>query len=125
MPPEENTNNNIPNVNTYKMGIDPVFKGNITSQQRAGEQVAPASAFNVLDNQKYTPSAPQISIPKPVVNTLPKSIVRTYKGDIDSEIEKNHLSSINIAIAEKEIKEGKTISFEEIKKKFLMRNVQN
>jgi hypothetical protein len=102
MPPKENKNNNLTDVNSLKIGIDPVFKGVPNQQQNATTPNIGAGAFNILNNQKYTPSqtapTPQ---PIPVANpNSPKSIVRTYKGDLESAIQNNHLSSINIAIAE-------------------------
>lgn len=112
MPPEENTNKNTPNLDTFKVGIDPVFKDGLGQPKNTASQNAPASAFNVLNNQQYTPSqAPQnnaSNLQKDIAsitgkNTAnPKSIVRTYKGDLASAIATNHLSSINIAVAENE-----------------------
>jgi len=102
MPPEENKNNNISDVNSLRIGIDPVFKGAPVQQKNTTTANIGAGAFNILNNQKYTPSqtapSPQ-SIPVTNPNTQ-KSIVRTYKGDLESAIQNNHLSSINIAIAE-------------------------
>jgi len=109
MPPEENTNKNNPNLNPLKIGIDPVFKGNVNQQTSAPQQSPAANAFNVLNNQTYTPAEPPVSslqkaIDNTTSNTNPKSIVRTYKSDLESAIEANHLSSINIAIAESQKK---------------------
>jgi len=103
MPPEQNPNRNIPKMDTFKVeSIDPVFKSNLGQQKTTDSQNAPISAYGVLTGQKYTPSQPQNPAPAPIVKTslTPKSIVRTYKGDLESAIEGNHLSSINIAIAE-------------------------
>lgn len=105
MPPEEKTNNNIPGVNKYKIGIDSVFKGNLNSQNKKPEQDVPISAYGVLTNQKYSPDTLPISqniTQKPPESNIvtPKSLVRTYKGDLESAIKNDHLSSINIAIAE-------------------------
>lgn len=93
MPPEENK---------FKIGLDPIFKGNQVQNQNTANQNIPASAINVLNNQQYIPSqatAEAFKIPDANPNA-PKSIVRTYKGDLASAIAANHLSSINIAIAE-------------------------
>lgn len=94
-----------PDENTIKVGLDPVFKSNSDSQKKIPEQNITASAFNVLNNQEYTPAKQPPTIPNPLDLTKnnsasPKSIVRTYKGDLESAIQANHLSSINIAIAE-------------------------
>lgn len=94
MPPEDNK---------LKIGLDPVFKNTQNQVQNNPAQNIPASAFNILNNQQYTPSQTAqnspFKIPEYNPNT-PKSIVRTYKGDLASVIAANHLSSINIAIAE-------------------------
>lgn len=87
MPPEDNK---------FKVGIDPIFSG----QKTAAENTS-VSALNVLNNQKYSPTASPAGTPfNPPANNNPKSIVRTYKGDLENAIAINHLSSINIAIAE-------------------------
>ena len=99
MPPKENKN--IP-LDTFKVGnIDPIFRST-ASQQRSSQPAVPANAFNVLNNQQYVPSTgpSTINTPKPAPTINPKSIVRTYKGDLESAISANHLSSVNIAIAE-------------------------
>ena len=106
MPPEKNTNANNVNLNNVKIGIDPVFKGNTSSQKNDSlVQNSQNGAYELLKNQQYTPS----QVPKPILtpeeiekakNTSPKSIVRTYKGDLATAIAADHLSSINIAIAE-------------------------
>src|SRR3990172_577228 len=120
MPPEVNKNNTPPSLGSFNVGIDPVFKGNPNLQKKIPNENTQISAFGVLSNQKYTPNTPpisQVSTPKPIegINTAPKSLVRTYKGDLESAIEKDHLSSINIAIAENqkmygEINKGVTIA---------------
>ena len=77
MPPEENK---------LKIGLDPVFKGNQDNQKQAENT---PTAFNVLSNQKYTPSQTPFlsSFPKPTNEAPnPKSIIRTYKGDLASAI---------------------------------------
>jgi hypothetical protein len=100
MPPPENKNNTSPNVSPFQTGIDPIFKGN--QGQQTSPPKTPVSAFNVLNNQKYTPTETPVTHTAPIVEnpTGPKSIVRTYKSDLESAIQTNHLSSINIAIAE-------------------------
>lgn len=106
MPPEEKTNNN-PQVDAYKVGIDPIFKGAPATQKNPVSQPLTPGALNVLNNQKYVPNQAPISITldSPNINPAsPKSIVRTYKGDIESAIAASHLSSINIALAETEKK---------------------
>lgn len=103
MPPEENTNKNIPNLDPFKVsGIDPVFKSASNQQNNPNNQGLPANAYNVLSSQKYIPQTPTAPIYiKPVETTAtPKSIIRTYKGDLESAVQNDHLSSINIAIAE-------------------------
>lgn len=97
MPPEDNK---------FKIGIDPIFKGNTDqSKKPAGEN---PSAFNVLNNQQYVPGRPndfsnQGQIPNKTNEN--KSIIRTFKSDVESAILTNHLSSINIAIAENQKKQ--------------------
>lgn len=100
MPPE-NKNNLPPDI--LKIGLDPVFKGKNSELQKA-EPVG-ASAFNILNNQQYVPSQTTTPVtPKPLPNINPdkKSLVRTYKGDIEAAVQASHLSSINIAVAENE-----------------------
>jgi len=102
MPPEENANKNNPNFGALKIGIDPVFKST-TSQTNPATPLTPGGAFNVLNSQKYTPTQPAgVPVPQPQINSAPnqKSIVRTLKGDMETAIQTEHLSSINIAIAE-------------------------
>jgi hypothetical protein len=100
MLPEENKNNN--GLNTFKVDIDPVFKGNNGAKRNAVDQVNPTGAYEVLNNQEYTPT--QVSTASaplnPTINKTPKTVVRTYKDDLELAIQNNHLSSINIAIAE-------------------------
>jgi len=94
-----------PKDNIIKVGIDPVFKGSSNSQNELASPAPQAGVFNILNNQQYTPGQPPITLspnPTPVINTNPKSLIRTYKSDIESTIGANHLSSINIAIAENE-----------------------
>jgi hypothetical protein len=94
MPPEENKNNN-----PVKIGLDPVFKSNPNLQKPTNSQVV-SGAFNVLNNQQFTPTQTNTVPTKPIITNSPKSIVRTFKGDMAAAITANHLSSINIAIAE-------------------------
>ena len=107
MPPEENSNNNNAGLNNFRVGLDPVFKSNPDLQKKVTTPVGPASAFNVLNNQKFTPTSAPIAISMQAVENSPvnpKSVVRTYKGDLESAIQADHLSSINIAIAENQKK---------------------
>lgn len=112
MPPEQNKNNNIP-LDTFKVGgIDPVFKGNPNSTPTPGFQGMPSQtipqqtangAYGILKNQVYTPTTPPVvtaQVPPENKPLGPKSIVRTYKSDLETAIEAGHMSSINIAIAE-------------------------
>jgi len=99
MPPEENK---------LKIGLDPVFKGLSGQPKEVAKEETPVTAFNVLNNQKYTPSQTATPPnPAPSINIDPnkKSLVRTYKGDIESAIQTSHLSSINIALAENQRKQ--------------------
>jgi len=94
MPPEDNK---------LKIGLDPVFKSNQSQNQNNTNPNIGAGAYNILNNQKYSPSqtVPAEPFKSPESNpNAPKSIVRTYKGDLATAIAANHLSSINIAIAE-------------------------
>jgi hypothetical protein len=103
MPPEDKNKNNLP-PDILKIGLDPVFKDKTNEPTKTTPDI-PATAFNILKNQQYVPSQATTPIPpKPVINLNPdkKSLVRTYKGDIESAIQASHLSSINIALAENE-----------------------
>lgn len=82
MPPEENKINYNPDP--VKIGIDPVFKGNPIPAKPAEPIIVKPS--DLIQN-------------KPV---NPQSIIRTFRGDMESAIAADHLSSINIAIAENE-----------------------
>jgi hypothetical protein len=88
----------MPPTDPIKINLDPVF-----TNKKAVDNNVPTGAFNILNNQQYVPSqttgAENYKIPEANPNA-PKSIVRTYKGDLASAIASNHLSSINIAIAE-------------------------
>lgn len=97
MPPEETKNN--PLFNPLKVEIDPIFKGNQETKTPVG-----SGAFGVLNNQNYIPVQTGTLEPLPSQHNpnQPSSIVRTYKGDLESAIQANHLSSINIAMAENE-----------------------
>jgi len=123
MPPEENKNNNIPIRDTFQVGgIDPVFKGNQNPIGNVIDRNAPlkttspevGGAYGILKNQTYTPSTPSptTTFSKPIENkpAAPKSIVRTYKGDLETAIQAEHLSSINIAIAENQKMHNKILS---------------
>jgi hypothetical protein len=102
MPPEENKNNNT-GLNNFRTGIDPVFKSSSDLQKKPVTPNAPVSVSSLLNNQKYVPNQAPISIslnPNENIQSNPKSIVRTYKGDLESAIQTNHMNSINIAIAE-------------------------
>lgn len=102
MPPEINPKNNIPSSDPIKVGIDPVFKGNMNTQNGSISQSSPLTAYNALNNQQYVPNKPiNVAPVTPIVNNnTPKSLVRTFKSDMESAIQADHLSSINIAIAE-------------------------
>ncbi len=113
MPPDENTKNNNSPLGTFRVGIDPVFKSNSNLQKPTsptpgiGTTPTPSGAYNVLNNQEYLSSSAKASTPiQPLQsgdNSLKnKSIIRTFKGDMESVIQADHLSSINIAIAENE-----------------------
>lgn len=93
----------MPPEDKLKMGLDPVFKSKQSQNQNNTNPNIGAGAFNILNNQQYTPSqtTPNSTYKIPEANpNAPKSIVRTYKGDLATAIAANHLSSINIAIAE-------------------------
>jgi hypothetical protein len=93
----------MPPEDKLKIGLDPVFKSNQSQNQNNTNPNIGAGAYNILNNQKYSPSQ---TVPAEPFKSLesnpnaPKSIVRTYKGDLATAIAANHLSSINIAIAE-------------------------
>jgi len=110
MPPDENKTNS--NFSPLKVGIDPIFKNSQTKPEPAVSN----SAFGVLNNQQYTPAASPVPNPAtlpPNQNTFrQKSLIRTYKGDIESTVRSDHVSSVNIAIAENEKMRGKLESGE-------------
>lgn len=64
----------------------------------------------VVPEQKIIPEVPKENIPLPQkvdaipqqveIKERPKTIIRTYKGDMEETIQANHVSSINIALAE-------------------------
>jgi hypothetical protein len=91
----------MPPIEPVKTDLDPVFTG----QQPTAKPVS-TGAYNVLNNQQYVPSQTTSSTGNSTaklaeqIEARPKSIIRTYQGDMASAIEKDHLSSINIAIAE-------------------------
>lgn len=129
MPPEENKNSTNLNFDPLKVKVDPVFK---TSQNTAStpNKVSP-SAYNVLNNQQYTPSQNKTlnQAANEVLKTInnpddpnleKKSLIRTYKGDLEKAIQADHLSSINIAVAENEkmhskLEKGEVVSAPEAK----------
>lgn len=83
-----------------KVDIDPVFKGQSVKNDTSTPQ---SGAASVLNNQEYTPAVNETQQALNEINHNDKrSLVRTYKDDIASAIQANHLSSINIAIAENE-----------------------
>ena len=103
MPPEQTKNNNISNFEPIKIGLDPIFNTVSTKKQDPEQNIG--GAYGILNNQKYIPNQPNIPTPsKPEGDkeTNSKSLVRTYKSDLETAIATNHLSSINIAIAESE-----------------------
>lgn len=98
MPPEENKK--IPEIEKVKVDIDPVFKG-VDVKAKNTNQSTSQSAFRVLNNQEFVPS--ELKKSNPVENKpLPahSSIIRTYNSDLAETIKKDHLSSVNIALAE-------------------------
>lgn len=116
MPPEENKNINPLKPDPIKIGIDPVFKSTTFVPKKPIDQANPVSAYGALNNQQYTPTqTPLQAAVMPTVNTnAQKSIVRTFKADMESAIKADHLSSINIAIAENQ-KMNKQIREEQAK----------
>lgn len=100
MPPEENKNTPQPEFSPLRVDIDPIFRGATKK-----EETQPTGAFNLLSNQQYTPSHKQNATEisgTTLVKKEGKTLLRTYKDDIAQAIQANHLSSINIAIAENE-----------------------
>ncbi len=87
----------MPPADPLKINIDPVFTG-----AKPAEKTTPTGIYNVLNNQEYSPAIPHTPTPeKPMDKKKERvSLVRTYKGDMESAIAANHLSSVNIAIAE-------------------------
>jgi len=100
MPPEENKNKNLES-DTLRINVDPIFTGGISKKETPAETNISAGVSGVLNNQQYSPSeTPKpISVTPEIKKTEGKSIVRTYKDDIEAAIKENHLSSINIAVA--------------------------
>jgi len=97
-----NNINNNQNSNPLKIDIDPVFKGTNYNQGQTKAPPTP-SAYNTLTNQEYSPRQTPIStsiIPEKNTQKSKGSIIRTFQGDMASAIQADHLSSVNIAIAE-------------------------
>jgi hypothetical protein len=82
--------------NPLKVDIDPVFNSSTT----------PKPAEEKAVNLKPSPDAGLEIIHNP------KPSIRTYKDDIQSAIQANHLSSINIAVAENEKMHSKIVGVE-------------
>jgi len=104
MPPEENKNINTNETNTYKVGLNPVFKNNFVPQTNIPKSNINTGISAIINNQKYTPNVSIPLTPRTTTNNLTNrhSIIRTYKGDLESAIQSDHISSINIAMAEDE-----------------------
>lgn len=103
MPPVNNQNNNSSvNNETLKVSVDPVFAKPQDRPANSNDQPN-TSAYNVLTNQTYTPSPTNNAYPRPNLNpTNIRPAIRTYRDDVASAIAANHLSSVNIALAENE-----------------------
>ncbi len=82
--------------NPLKMDIDPVFNSSTTPKPTEDKPVnpkpSPEAGLEIIHN--------------------PKPSIRTYKDDIQSAIQANHLSSINIAVAENEKMHSKIVGTE-------------
>ncbi len=91
----------MPPEDKLKVDIDPIFKGNNGVLNKPNQEVNQSSGiYSVLNNQQYTPSLPQTD-PSPVTPKTPnKTTIHTYRDDIQEAIKANHLSSVNIAVAE-------------------------
>ncbi len=91
----------MPPEDKLKVDIDPIFKGQGGVLNKPIENTTDSvGVYNVLTNQQYTPSEPSIKSNPVTPNTPSKVSIRTYKDDIQEAIQANHLSSINMAVAE-------------------------
>jgi hypothetical protein len=112
MPPIDDKNNSP--FEPIKVGIDPVFKSSQNQTPTYPKPPVNTGAFGVLDNQGFTPTQTETGFPPIVSNNMSaakRASVRTFQDDMQSAIQSNHLSSINIALAEnqkmqKEIRNG-------------------
>jgi hypothetical protein len=99
MPPEQNKKTSFDPV---KVNLDPVFSAPKDRNQNPGNQGVGAGVYNTLSNQEFiSGQEPRPATPSNTKN-IPKPGIRTYKDDIQAAIQANHLSSVNIAIAENE-----------------------
>ncbi len=88
-------------VDPLKMDIDPVFKGGPQKVVDTENSPLLTGVSSILENQQYTPSSSAQTFPPiPTKTDIPKPAIRTYRDDIQSAIKANHLSSVNIAVAE-------------------------
>jgi hypothetical protein len=110
MPPKDNTNKNTPEPAPFKVGLNPVFHNNNHPLNLTNTNDANGIA-DILTNQAYQPNkTTDYTEPKATLHNntnIKKTIVRTYKDDLATAISRDHLSSINIAIAEQQ-KQQKT-----------------
>lgn len=111
MPPKDMTNKNTPEPSPFKVGLDPVFQNNNNLPSKEPASKDANGIADVLTNQTYQPNK-IIDYTKPKVTpsndtNTKKSIIRTYKDDLATAISRDHLSSINIAIAEQKKQEEK------------------
>ncbi len=91
----------MPPEDKLKVDIDPIFKGNNGVLSKPQEETEnKTGVYNALTNQEYTPNQPPINPVKITPPSPGKIAIRTYKDDIQEAIQANHLSSVNIAIAE-------------------------
>ncbi len=104
MPPKDNTNKNIPEPTPFKVGLNPVFQNNNNRPLNPPIAKDTNGIADILTNQAYQPNkTTDYTEPKATLHdntNIKKSIIRTYKDDLVQAINRDHLSSINIAIAE-------------------------
>ncbi|MEI6528368.1 MAG: hypothetical protein WCO10_01705 [bacterium] len=111
----------------YKSEIDPIFQKQAADQNKPKENFTQikTGVYSVLQNQQYVPEKKINPQPEPAANPSPanapsqsRPIIRTYKSDIQDIMKTDHVSSVNIAIAETEKMRSKIQSsvIEEAKK---------
>lgn len=114
MPPEQNKKTSFDPV---KVNLDPVFSAPKDRSQNSGAQGVGSGVYNTLSNQEFVSGQEPRQVTPPNTINITKPGIRTYKDDIQAAIQANHLSSVNIAIAENDRLRSKVTKGEELEEK--------